>query len=81
MIKIILVNFIKKKSIYLIDWIFRGAIHTFRLALWSAHLGGLREEFSNPASQVEGGGVTNWGLREKFFILQEYQELYLSIYL
>jgi len=48
----------------------RGAIHTFRLALWSAHLGGLREEFSNPASQECVDVVRQ--------ITQEYQELYLS---
>jgi len=29
----------------------RGAIHTFRLALWSNHLGGYRPEFLDPASE------------------------------
>ena len=28
----------------------RGAIHTFRMALWSAHLGGFSSEFENPNS-------------------------------
>lgn len=28
----------------------RGAVHTFRMALWAAHLGGVYEEILNPAS-------------------------------
>ena len=26
----------------------RGGVHTYRMALWSAHLGGYREEYMNP---------------------------------
>ena len=30
----------------------RGAVHTFRMALWSAHLGGFHEDLLNPSSQA-----------------------------
>lgn len=48
----------------------RGDIHTFRLALWSAHLGGYQEEFRVPGSQecVEK-------VRE---LTQAYQQQYIS---
>ena len=28
----------------------RGSVHTFRMALWSAHMGGYDEDYLNPAS-------------------------------
>ena len=30
----------------------RGGVHTYRMALWSAHLGGYKEEYLNPNRQV-----------------------------
>jgi len=48
----------------------RGAIHTFRMALWAAHFGGHRHEFENPSSQDCVELVRQ--------ITQEYQEQYIS---
>ena len=30
----------------------RGSIHTYRMALWAAHLGGYAQEYANPASDL-----------------------------
>ena len=44
--------FINYSKLITENFLNRGAIHTFRLALWSAHFGGFDQHFLNPSSQV-----------------------------
>ena len=52
----------------------RGAVHTYRMALWAAHLGGTAQDYANPGSdlcleKVRQVGVSN----SKLFL--EFNEL------
>ena len=50
-IRIPLLNSCRSQTVCLDDSPALGEIHTFRMAVWAAHLGGHQAEYENPATE------------------------------